>query len=58
MLLFGGAMVLIMIWRPRGLIATRDPSVLLAERSLPPAFARLRRFAGTAASPLAPEGKR
>ena len=32
MLLFGFAMVLIMIWRPRGLIATRDPSVLLKER--------------------------
>ena len=32
MLLFGGAMVLIMIWRPRGLIATRDPSVLLERR--------------------------
>ena len=29
MLLFGFAMVLIMIWRPRGLIATRRPSVLL-----------------------------
>jgi hypothetical protein len=25
-------MVLIMIWRPRGLIATREPSVLLSER--------------------------
>src|SRR5689334_22110912 len=32
MLLFGLAMVLIMIWRPRGLIATRDPSVILKER--------------------------
>ena len=32
MLLFGLAMVLIMIWRPRGLIATRDPSVVLKER--------------------------
>jgi branched-chain amino acid transport system permease protein len=29
MLLFGFAMVLIMIWRPRGLIATREPSILL-----------------------------
>lgn len=29
MLLFGFAMVLIMIWKPRGLITTRDPSVLL-----------------------------
>ena len=29
MLLFGFAMVLIMIWRPRGLIATREPSIFL-----------------------------
>ncbi|MEI7804742.1 MAG: high-affinity branched-chain amino acid ABC transporter permease LivM [Hyphomicrobiales bacterium] len=32
MLLFGFAMVLIMIWRPRGLVTTRDPSVFLKER--------------------------
>jgi branched-chain amino acid transport system permease protein len=32
MLLFGLAMVLIMIWKPRGLIATREPSVFLKER--------------------------
>jgi branched-chain amino acid transport system permease protein len=32
MLLFGFAMVFIMIWRPRGLISTRDPSVFLKER--------------------------
>jgi len=32
MLLFGLAMVLIMIWRPRGLISTREPSVFLKER--------------------------
>ena len=32
MLLFGFAMVLIMIWRPRGLIATREASVFLKER--------------------------
>ncbi len=32
MLLFGLAMVLIMIWRPRGLISTRQPSVFLKER--------------------------
>ena len=31
MLLFGFAMVLIMIWKPRGLIATRRPSALLKE---------------------------
>ena len=32
MLVFGLAMVAIMIWRPRGLVATRDPSVFLKER--------------------------
>ena len=32
MLLFGFAMVLIMIWRPRGLVSTREPSVFLKER--------------------------
>jgi branched-chain amino acid transport system permease protein len=32
MLLFGFCMVVIMIWRPRGLIATRTPSVFLKER--------------------------
>jgi len=32
MLLFGFAMVLIMIWKPRGLITTRRPSVFLKER--------------------------
>jgi branched-chain amino acid transport system permease protein len=29
MLVFGFAMVLIMIWRPRGLVATREPSIYL-----------------------------
>jgi branched-chain amino acid transport system permease protein len=32
MLLFGFAMVAIMIWKPRGLIATRAPSAFLTER--------------------------
>ncbi len=32
MLLFGAAMVAIMVWRPRGLVARRAPSVLLAAR--------------------------
>jgi branched-chain amino acid transport system permease protein len=32
MLIFGFAMVLIMIWRPRGLISTRTPSVFLKEQ--------------------------
>lgn len=29
MLAFGGAMVMIMVWRPRGLLAFRDPTILL-----------------------------
>ena len=32
MLVFGLAMVLIMVWKPRGLISTRIPSVFLKER--------------------------
>jgi len=32
MLLFGFAMVLIMIWKPRGLIATREPSAVFETR--------------------------
>lgn len=32
MLLFGLAMVVIMIWRPRGLISTREPTIFLRER--------------------------
>ncbi len=32
MLIFGLVMVLIMIWRPRGLISTREPSIVLKER--------------------------
>ena len=35
MLLFGFAMVLIMVWRPRGLIATREPSTFLKARHAP-----------------------
>jgi branched-chain amino acid transport system permease protein len=31
MLAFGGAMVLMMIWRPRGLVGHRDPSVFLGD---------------------------
>jgi branched-chain amino acid transport system permease protein len=34
MLLFGMAMVLIMIWKPRGLISTREPSTFLKERKI------------------------
>jgi branched-chain amino acid transport system permease protein len=34
MLLFGLGMVLIMIWKPRGLISTRAPSVFLKERKV------------------------
>jgi branched-chain amino acid transport system permease protein len=32
MVVFGLAMVAIMIWRPRGLVATREPSIFLAQR--------------------------
>jgi branched-chain amino acid transport system permease protein len=32
MLVFGGMMVLIMVWRPRGLVSSRAPSVYLKER--------------------------
>jgi branched-chain amino acid transport system permease protein len=32
MLLFGFAIVVMMIWRPRGLITARHPSVFLKER--------------------------
>jgi branched-chain amino acid transport system permease protein len=35
MLLFGGVMVAIMVWRPRGLLVTRDPSVMLHGFDLP-----------------------
>ncbi len=34
MLVFGFAMVAIMIWRPRGLVATRLPSIYLKERKV------------------------
>jgi branched-chain amino acid transport system permease protein len=34
MLLFGLAMVLVMIWKPRGLISFRQPSIFLRERRL------------------------
>src|SRR6202022_773661 len=37
MLVFGSAMVAIMVWRPRGLIATRTPSVFLQEKKIIPA---------------------
>jgi branched-chain amino acid transport system permease protein len=36
MLLFGFAMVAIMIWKPRGLIATRAPSAFLEQRKAVP----------------------
>ena len=32
MLLFGLAMVLVMIWKPRGLISSAQPSIFLRER--------------------------
>jgi len=36
MLAFGGAMVLIMLWRPRGLLAHREPTIRLGEKGRPP----------------------
>ena len=35
MLLFGLAMVLIMVWRPGGLLAHREPTVRLKQQSAP-----------------------
>ena len=35
MLAFGGLMVLIMIWRPRGLLAHREPTIRLEARRAP-----------------------
>ena len=32
MLIFGMAMVMMMIWRPRGFVGSRTPSVALKER--------------------------
>jgi branched-chain amino acid transport system permease protein len=32
MLIFGLAMVLIMVWKPRGLVSTREPSAILKEK--------------------------
>ncbi len=34
MLLFGAAMVVMMIWKPRGLVSTRSPSIFLKERKV------------------------
>jgi len=34
MLVFGFLMVVIMVWRPRGLIATREPSAALRQRKV------------------------
>jgi branched-chain amino acid transport system permease protein len=34
MLLVGLGMVMMMIWRPRGLISTREPSLVLKERKV------------------------
>ena len=32
MLIFGAAMVIMMIWKPRGIVSTREPSIFLKER--------------------------
>jgi branched-chain amino acid transport system permease protein len=39
MLIFGLAMVLIMIWRPRGLLSTREPTIRLHKQGGDPAVA-------------------
>lgn len=36
MLAFGAAMVSIMVWRPRGLLAHREPTIRMSERPPPP----------------------
>jgi branched-chain amino acid transport system permease protein len=48
MVAFGGLMVLIMIWRPRGLLAHREPTVRL-DRPRPPSTS------GPAPAPAAAE---
>ena len=41
MLLFGIAMVAIMVWRPRGIISSRTPSIVLDEgRPIPTDLAK------------------
>jgi branched-chain amino acid transport system permease protein len=32
MLIFGLAMVIMMIWKPRGIVGTREPSIFLKEK--------------------------
>ena len=39
MLAFGGAMVLIMLWKPRGLLAHREPTIRCCRQAAPPAKA-------------------
>jgi branched-chain amino acid transport system permease protein len=34
MLIFGASMVAIMLWRPRGIISSRVPAVVLRERKV------------------------
>ncbi len=55
MLLFGLAMVLIMIWRPRGLIATREPSIFLRNHK-PRVLASRQQATSMSATPLRHEG--
>ena len=53
MLVFGFAMVAIMIWRPRGLVSTRDPSLTLGERKESAMTCSRRRFSRSSTSPCA-----
>ena len=50
MLLFGLAMVLMMIWKPRGLISFREPSIFLAQRKLVPVVKAGARLMASAAA--------
>ncbi len=42
MLIFGVAMVVIMVWRPRGLVSSRQPSIVLGEQTIAEQEARLK----------------
>ena len=45
MLLFGAAMIAIMVWRPGGLLAERKPTVKSGAATLPPVALPMRRIA-------------
>lgn len=49
MLMFGAAMVVIMVWKPRGLLANREPTVRLHDRRPPD---KAEQVAATASAPV------